>query len=352
MIETSAAIYRKKGKGLLIEKIYLPDPKKDEVVVKIISTGICHSQLINLSRDPKNPELLGHEATGIIIKKGKSVKHVNVNDKVIVSWMPNFNKSSTKDKSYYKPVNIFLEKRKIEAFIFTWAEKTLINSQFVTRVPKSSNSDDLSIMGCAGIAGYGTPYNCVNIKKNQSAIVVGAGGLGNLAINALKNLGCKPVIAIDIDNKKLKFSKKFGADKFFKSNHHCVQRTKKYLNSNGADYVFDMVGSLETFNMSIKLAKECIPGKKSGGSIILVGFPKDKPSVDTRNLLMSEKKIIGSRGGSCIPHRDFKKFLTHYKNGKMKLKQIVTKKYKLNEINKALNDLKSGKILGRAIIKI
>ena len=57
------------------------------------------------------------------------------------------------------------------------------------------------------IAGYGTPFNCVNVKKNQSAIVVGAGGLGNLAINALKNLGCKPVVAIDKDNKKLKFSK-------------------------------------------------------------------------------------------------------------------------------------------------
>ena len=111
----------------MVEKIYLPDPKKDEVIVKIISTGICHSQLINLSRDPQEPELLGHEATGTIIKKGKLVKHVNVNDKVIVSWMPNFDKSSAKDKSYYKPVNIFLNNKKIKAFIFTWSEKTLIN---------------------------------------------------------------------------------------------------------------------------------------------------------------------------------------------------------------------------------
>ena len=104
--------------------------------------------------------------------------------------------------------------------------------------------------------------------------------------------------------------------------------------------------------MSLKLAKDCVPGKKSGGSIILVGFPKDKPLVDTRNLLMSEKKIIGSRGGSCIPHRDFKKFISHYKKGKMKLKQIITKKNNLNEINKALDDLRKGKILGRAIIRI
>ena len=80
--------------------------------------------------------------------------------------MPNFDKSSAKDKSYYKPVNI-LNNKKIKAFIFTWSEKTLINSQFVTRVPKFK-FNDLSIMGCAGIAGYGTPFNCKckKIKRN------------------------------------------------------------------------------------------------------------------------------------------------------------------------------------------
>jgi len=352
MIETIAAVYRKKGKKLNIERIFLSEPRSDEVIVKIISTGICHSQLINLSREPRNPELLGHEATGIILKKGKLVKHVKVNDKVIISWMPNFYKAPNSDKSYFKPVNVFLDNKKLEAFIFTWAEKTLINSQFVTKVPKNLNSDDLSIMGCAGIAGYGTPFNCVDVKKNQSAVVIGVGGLGNLAINALHNLGCKPIIAIDINEKKLKFSKKFGADKVFKSNPNLINRVKKLLDNNGADFVFDMVGNLDTFNSSFKLAKNCIPGESQGGSIILVGFPKDKPAFDTRNLLMSEKKVIGSRGGSCIPHRDFKKFLLDYKNGKMKLKKIITKKYKLNEINKALIDLKNGKILGRAIFKI
>ena len=117
------------------------------------------------------------------------------------------------------------------------------------------------------------------------------------------------MVAIDKDNKKLKFSKKFGANKAFKSNHHSIKRIRKYLNNSGADYVFDMVGNIETFDMSLKLAKDCVPGKKSGGSIILVGFPKDKPLVDTKSINV-RKKIIGSRGGSCIPHRDFKKFIS------------------------------------------
>jgi Zn-dependent alcohol dehydrogenase len=350
MIKTFAAVYRNFGKKLDIEEILLPRPKKDEVIVDIVSSGICHSQLINLSRQPTTPELLGHEATGIILEKGNKVKHVNVGDKVVISWMPNFRKKE-KDKSYYKPVKIGLKDKVIDAFIFTWAKKTLINSQFVTKVNGNLNLDHLSILGCAGIAGYGTVYNCVKIKKNESVIVIGAGGLGNLAINAAKNLGAKPIISIDINKAKLKFSKKFGAHKTYELRSNTLSTIKKYLKDTGADYVFDMVGKKETFDLSFNLAKDCIPGYRNGGTIILVGFPRNKFDLDARNLLMSEKTIIGSRGGSCIPSVDFKKFYAHYKSGKLNLEKIVTKRYKLIEINKALDDLKSGKIKGRGIIK-
>ena len=348
---TEAVIYSKKGQKLKLEKIEIPKPKNDEVIIKIVSSGICHSQLINLSRDPRQPELLGHEATGIVQEKGRMVKHVNTGDRVLISWMPHFeNKNLNKD--YFKPVNIFYKKKPLQAFIFTWAKKTLINSQFVTKLPKDLDMYDTSIIGCAGIAGYGTVLNTVNIQKKQSVVVYGAGGLGLLAINAAKNLGAKPIIAIDINKKKLTFSKKFGADYAILSNKNLKKTIMKITKNKGIDYIFDMVGSNETLENSIDILKTCIPGNSRGGSIVLVGFPNQKFELNTRNILMAEQKIIGSRGGSCVPKRDFKKFYKDYRSGKMMLKKIVTKKYSLHQINKAVNDLSKGKILGRAIIKI
>jgi Zn-dependent alcohol dehydrogenase len=349
-MKTEALIYIKKGQPLKIENIVLPKPKGDEVIVKIVATGICHSQLINLSRQPRSPELLGHEATGILVDKGKSVRHVKIGDKVLISWMPDYSNKKI-EKNYFKPVEVIYKNSSLQAFIFTWAKDTLINSQFVTKLPNGIDMYNAAVLGCAGIAGYGTVYNTVNIKKNQSVIVVGAGGLGVLAINAAKNLGAKPIIAIDLEQKKLNFSKKFGADFAIKYDIHLDKKISKIL-KNGADYVFDMVGKNTTLEKSISLTKSCVPGSSSGGSTVIVGFPSEKMLLDTKSILMSEKKIIGSRGGSCIPQRDFKNFYRDCRSGKIKLNDAITKVYKLSEINKALKDLSEGKILGRSIIKI
>ena len=210
-----------------------------------------------------------------------------------------------------------------------------------------------SILGCAGIAGYGAVYNSVKIKKNNSVAIYGLGGLGMLAANAANNLKAKPIIGVDLNSKKLKYAKQFGITHTI--NGKKIDPVKKILQitkGKGVDFVFDMIGKSLTQNQSISSAKKCIPGYESGGSVIIAGFPREKLLMNTRDILMNETKIIGSRGGSVIPKRDFPKIYNDYISGKLLLSKAVTKIFSLNEINKSLDLLKNGKIIGRSIIKI
>ena len=349
-MKSLAIIYLAKNKPLKLDEIEISDPGPEQVLVKLYASGICHSQLINLNRDPLRPELLGHEGTGKVLKKGSNVNHLKEGDDILISWMPHKYDPNTK---YLEWSSIRYKGKKITTLIFTWSKYSLMHHQFITKLPKKVDKYSCSILGCAGIAGYGTVYNTVKIKRSDSVAIFGSGGLGLLAVNAARNLGAKKIIVIDIKDKKLSFSKKFGATHLINSrNRNPVSEIKKITNGKGVDYAFDMVGKIETQNFSLLSTKEGIPGYEIGGSIILTGFPREKLELNTRDVLMGQKTIIGSRGGGVIPKIHFPKFYTDIIKGKLLLKQVVTNVFKLDQINLALKLLKTGKILGRAIIRI
>jgi Zn-dependent alcohol dehydrogenase len=349
-MKSIAAVYLKKNKPIVMDEIKILDPNPDQVIIKMYASGICNSQLFNLSRNPLKPELLGHEGTGVIIKKGKKVKHLKEGDDVLISWMPNKFNENTK---YLEWSKFEYKKKKLFSVIYTWSEYALLHNQFVSKLPKYIDKYQASIIGCAGIAGYGTVLK--NVKKNTEAVaIIGAGGLGLLGVNAAKNLKVKKIIVIDISDEKLKFSKKFGATHVLNINKtkNLTDLIYKMTSKKGVDYTFDMVGNEQTQNLSIYITKSGVPGYSLGGKIFFTGFPKKKSLIDTRNVLMGQKTIIGSRGGGVVPKVDFAKFYKDIKNKKFYLNKVVTNVYKLSEVNEALNNLKNQKILGRSIIKI
>ena len=349
-MKSLAAIYLKKNKPIVIDEIEIPEPNSDQVLIKMIASGICNSQLFNLSRNPLNPELLGHEGTGVILKKGQKVKDLKEGDQILISWMPN---TFSKNTKYLEWTKFTYKNKELNSVIYTWSEYILIHKQFVSRLPKNIDKYNSSIIGCAGIAGYGTVFK--NVKKNTNSIVVmGIGGLGLLAINAAKNLNVKKIIAVDLSDEKLKFAKKFGATHIFniKKNNDLHKYINSLTSHNGVDYTFDMVGNEQTQNLSIKITKSGIPGFNMGGKIFLTGFPKSFSKIDTRNILMGQKTVIGSRGGGVVPKIDFPKFYKLIRANKFYLNKVVTNEFKLSEVNKALNLLKNQKILGRSIIKL
>lgn len=349
-MKTTAVILQKYNEPLILDEIELLEPKSDEVVVKLFASGICGSQLINIT-NPRlsSPELLGHEGTGIVIKKGKNVKHVDEGDNVLISWLPYDADANTE---YSKWTTVLWRDKEINSIIFTWAEHALMNGQFVSKMDQDLEKYTTSILGCAGIAGYGTVKNLAKIKPNDSVVVVGAGGLGVLAINAAKNSGANPIIAVDVDDKKLEFSKNFGATHTINSKNNDFVKNVKDITTKGADFVFDMVGIPELIESTILSTREGVSGYDEGGTVVLAGFPLKKAEISPKYLIMGQRTYKGSRGGACIAKKDFPIFYEDYKKGILLLDKAVTRRYKLEQINEAVSDLSSGKILGRAIIEI
>ena len=350
MHKTQAIVYKNKNQKLSIEEIKFSDPKPNEVIVKNLYSGLCGSILINLSRKPKNPELLGHEGSGIVLSKGKNVKHVKVGDKVLISWMPY---GADKNTKYLNFTEFFYKGKKYESLIYTLSKKSKIHSQFVSKIPDNINLKNSSIIGCAVISGYLPITKNIKIKKNSKVAIYGMGGLGLLAVNALKRNGVKEIVAIDIDPKKLNFSKKFGAKHLVNFNDkNFDKKLKKISNNEGYDYIFDYVGNKIVQQNCLTHLKKCIAGFCSGGSLGIVGFHYDKLEISTKDLLMNENTIFGVRGGSAVMKVDLPKIYKDIKKRKLYLNKIVSNTYKIKDINLAINKLKNGKILGRSVISI
>jgi Zn-dependent alcohol dehydrogenase len=350
-VKSEAVIYERYGKPLFIDEIVLDPPGPHEVAIKVNASGICGSQLINLAnKNSLNPEILGHEATGIVLQAGSHVEHVSEGDDVIVSWMPY---GATEKTNYLEWCNaVSWRHNRLRTLIFSWARHAVMHSQFVSKMDSDLNKKSAAVIGCAGIAGYGTVNNSVRINSGDSVAVFGVGGLGLLAVNAAKNLGADPIIAVDIDHQALSFAQNFGATHLVNSStHNAVEEISK-ISDAGVDFVFDMVGAAEIRETTILAAKAGVPGFRKGGSVVLVGFPHGASDFNPRSILMGERSYIGSRGGGCIPAQDFPRMFSDYRNSKMLLDDLVTKVITIDEINDAMDELRNGKVLGRIVIDL
>jgi Zn-dependent alcohol dehydrogenase len=349
MYKSLAAIHFKKNQDLTLDEISFSSPNFDEVVLKNNFAGICHSQLINLSRTPECPELLGHEGTAEVVAVGNKVKHVKEGDKVIISWMPNH---FSKTRNYLKWTSFNYRNNNYKSLIYNWSTYSKINSQFVSKLNKNANLKTYSIMGCAVISGYLAAEKIVD-KKNFNSLVLGAGGLGLLAINALKNLKVKNNIVLDKSKEKLLFAKKMGCTHLINNTTENVEEKIMYITKNeGLDYIFDFTGNQSLQESCFKILKKGIPGYSVGGTLAIIGFSYDNISFSAKNLLMNNQTIIGMRGGQCDSEKDFPNLINKIKNNTIKIKKVITEEHELKDINGVIKKFKNNKILGRAIIKI
>jgi len=151
MITSKAVIYEKYGTPLFVDDIKIGDPKSNDVVVKMYASGICGSQLLNLNNTRSaNPEILGHEGTGVVVKAGKDVDHVQEGDQVLISWMPYGADEKTEYAEWCESVE--WNGKTLKTLIFTWAEHAIMHSQFVSKMDPGFEKYTTSIVGCAGIA--------------------------------------------------------------------------------------------------------------------------------------------------------------------------------------------------------
>ncbi len=317
---------------LRIEEVQLPDPGPYQVVVKQFASGVCHSQLHQMHRPRTSPVVLGHESTGVVLAKGARVTHVKEGDRVMVTWV-------ARDREHAdhapEPAEILLPSGEIARAqnVFTWADHTIADEQFVVKMPDDVPVDVTAIIGCAVMTGAGAVYHTAGVKKGQSVAIFGVGGVGLSAIVAAAVVEADPIIAVDLSDEKLEFAKKFGATIGVNASKGDPVAQVRELTNGGVDFAFDCIGVKVTMEQILPAARSGIVGERSGGTAVLVGVPMTTAEIDMRDLLINEKTLKGSIGGSCRPYRDFPMFLRWFKEGQLDLNALVTTRYKLDQIN-------------------
>ncbi|MGI8927690.1 MAG: zinc-binding dehydrogenase [Tepidiformaceae bacterium] len=349
--------------ALQVHEVQLPDPGPYQVVVKQFASGICHSQLHQMHRPRTGvAQVLGHESTGVVLAKGREVRHVKEGDHVMVTWVP---RDAENSKRRAEAVVLELEGGRTARSqnVFTWADNAIADEQFVVKIDNKVRTDVTSIIGCAVMTGAGAVYHTAGVKKGQSVAVFGVGGVGLSAIAAAAVVGADPIIAVDLDDAKLDFAKRFGATIGINAAQtDAVEKVRELTRSKdemdmlgqpvaGVDFAFDCIGVRKTMEQILPAARSGVLGKNSGGTAVLVGVPQTPVELQPLDLLLNEKKYIGSIGGSCVPERDFPMFLRWFHEGDLDLDALVTARYRLDDINEATGALEAGKIAGRAIME-
>ena len=347
---------------LQIIELDLPAPGPHQVVVKQYASGVCHSQLHQMHNPRQNPIVLGHESTGEVLSVGSEVSHVAPGDTVMVTWVPRDAANTDRAPS---PAAISLPDGSVARSqnVFTWADTTIADEQYVVKVDANIKRDVTSIIGCAVMTGAGAVENTAKVQAGESVVIFGVGGVGLSAVVAAKELGADPIIAVDLDDDKLAFATKFGATHTINAKNEDAIKTIKSLTTNpanrsfmgnpiaGADYAFDCIGLKQTMEQIVPAVKNGFFGAEPGGTAVLVGVPQTPVELNASDILVNEKKFIGSIGGSCVPDRDFPKYLNWYENGKLNLDVMVTERFSIDQINEATKALENGEISGRAILE-
>ncbi|MCE2460989.1 MAG: zinc-binding dehydrogenase [Pseudomonadales bacterium] len=346
---------------LEVQEMDLPDPGPNQIVVKQFASGICHSQLHQMHRPRRRPSLLGHESTGIVLKKGSAVGHVEEGDMVLVTWVPR--DAANADGPPARSSLDIGGGQTVSSSVFTWADHTIADEQFVVGAPSNIATDVTAIIGCAVMTGAGAVLNTANVQEGDSVAIFGVGGVGLSAVVGAKMRGADPIIAVDLDAEKLEFAKRFGAtDGIDASKVNAVEAIHAMTGKpgqigaggrpvTGVDFAFDCIGLKVTMEQIVPACRGGHFGACQGGTAVLVGVPQTTVELNAGEILAQEKQFRGSIGGSCSPERDFPMFLDWHASGTLDLESLVTERYAIEDINEATTALAEGRISGRSILE-
>lgn len=346
-MKTKVAILRELGKPLSIEELETPKLKTGQVLVRILYSGICRSQLHEIEGskgdDKYLPHMLGHEAGGIVEDIGQRVTHVKVGEHVVCSWI--------KGLGMDVPSTTYLKgDEKINAgAITTFGEYQVMSENRVTPIIGNMPLDKAALLGCAIPTGGGIVLNQIKPTAGSSLAVVGAGGLGLSSILLADLFKCNPIIAVDINDKKLQLARKLGATETINSaTTDFVSAIMDITNGKGVDYVVETAGQTETIEKSLMCVKWDI---WNGGLVVNAGNPPHGEKISIDPFVLKGKRITGSWGGLTRPEKDIPYYVGLYLAGKLKLDDMITNQFRFNEINQVFRLMDKGRLVGKAILE-
>ena len=339
-----AAILAKSRKPLIVDEIALPDSLGvGQVLVKVLYSTICGAQLneIAAAKGPDKflPHLLGHEASAEVLEIGPGVTNVKPGDTVVLHWRPSLGIQCP------PPAYAWRGAKLNAGWITTFNEYAVISENRMTPIPDGFDLKIAPLLGCAVTTAAGVIGNDANLKVGESAVVFGVGGVGLNVVQFAHLAGANPIVAIDLIDSKLEMAKQRGAT-------HTINPTKvedvagairKIVGDKGPDKVIETTGAKAVIELAYDLTH-------ADGTCVLVGVPSEKVTIYTLPIHFN-KVLTGSHGGDARPQIDIPRIIRLVKAGRLSFDGIITDEYPLDEINFALDKMRTGRS-GRILLRI
>jgi S-(hydroxymethyl)glutathione dehydrogenase/alcohol dehydrogenase len=338
-----AAVLEALGQPLAVKYIELPPLLPGQVLVKVLYSGVCRSQIMEAHGgrgvDPWLPHLLGHEGSGIVVAVGEEVTKVKPGDEVILGWVKGYGLDAPGAK--YKCGDQVINSGRVTTF----SNYTIASESRLVKKPTGLPFDFAILFGCALPTGAGMVLNELNPSVEHSVVVLGLGGIGLSALMALKALGVKKIIAIDVSKDKLDLAKTLGASHVLDSSDDNIRQVVLELTCGGADFCVESGGRVSTIELGFSLIR------KGGGKLLFASHPPEGEVIQiSPHELISGKQIAGSWGGATYPDRDIPKMFDLFQIANTPLESLLTKRYRLDQINQALDDLDAGCVFRPLIV--
>lgn len=342
-----AAILTKLNTPLLIDTIEPVDKlKAGQVLVRVHASGICGAQVSEISgakgEDKYLPHLLGHEGGGVVVNTGPGVTQVKKGNHVVMHWRKGAGIEAEPPK--YK----WGCKKVGGGWITTFNDHAIISENRLTPIDDDLPFEIAALLGCGVTTGLGLVNNEAKLKIGQSIAVIGCGGVGLNVIQGAKMVSAGEIIAIEINNSKLSMAARLGATQLInpKLTENLRETIIRQLGKPGIDVVVDCTGLVDMIDIGYSLVAP-------GGKMILVGQPRhdQKLVIPAMRRHYCGQVLMDSQGGLTNPTTDIPRYLKLYKSGKLKLDNLITHHYPLEQVNEALEMVKSGQS-GRVILEM
>jgi S-(hydroxymethyl)glutathione dehydrogenase/alcohol dehydrogenase len=358
-MRAKAVICRELNQPVVVEEIEVEGPRPGEALIKLAACGVCHSDLsaTNGTIPFPPPLILGHEGAGVVLEVGAGVTEIAPNDHVLSSFVTMCGTCRyctlgrpalcdvgaktlytlpdgtlrTKDKSG-APLGVF-------SGCGVMAEYATLSVKSLIAIPKEAPLQQAALVGCGVMTGFCAATNTAKVEAGTVVVVFGCGGVGLSALQGARVAGAVMIVAVDLDDFKLDLARLFGATHVLNAKgEENIVKTLRKLTGGGADYAFECIGSGE-------VAAQAYGCLRKGGHAVIVGVarPKDMTSIRTASLTFEEKSLSGSYFGSARPRVDAPRILALYKAGKVKLDELITRTYSIDEAPQAFADLEAGR---------
>jgi len=356
-----AAVCRAFGEALTIEEVELAQPGPGEVRVKLRACAICHSDLSYIDGEWGGdlPAVYGHEGAGIVEAVGEGVVRCQPGDHVVVTLIRHCKACHycRRDAEVLCEGEFALESSvpirdqsgaELHQAMNTgaFAEAVLVDQSQIEIVPRELAFDVASLLACGVITGYGAVARASDLKAGDHAVIVGCGGVGLNAVQAAHLSGAASVIAMDLDAAKAKTAMQFGASHAVNpTDPKAAEQVMEITGGRGADFVYVTVGA----KPAIDAAQNYIT---KNGAIVVVGIPASGVTsvYDPGTLAAWSQKIIGTKMGNTVLSKDIPKLLRLYAQGKYKLDELISGRFRLEEINEAIDEVRQGKAVKNVIM--